>query len=699
MGQVWRVENVPLQRESALKLIKPGIAQNDKGWQRFEREARLMAKITHLNAVGVYDFRRTHSMGYIEMEFVPGTSLHDFLKRRKGEPMPLEWIAQFLDQLCSVLHVAHGHVDKKTGKARPIIHRDLKPSNLMLAEDRLPGQELKVLDFGIAKIAQDEGSPELTGVGDFLGTPDYMSPEQIRGGITKEGKGDIDGRSDLYSTGVMLYQLLTGSLPFPKMNKMALLGAHLHGTPMPMKEANPAAQVPPKVERLVMRCLEKDPDLRPQTARELAEQFRKAIAGVVPEPEKPRRKPPLLPIAAVCALVAGLTITSLWQRSGGGVGPGEPVENKEHKVPIANGGAAGGASSTTSGPRGSVKTQHPTPMPLTWVPDGYKVAEDLEPPPGAPSGMACLRRDSDKVEFYPLKTGAYLPFDYEPESLGLDDLVEGIWPPVIVRKLDKKVRFIRIPGKVYRRGDPKASTGPLARHWVRVSGFYIQETEVTNAEIERWFRDHTEAAASERAWREYYNKVRKDARPVEKAEQYPAASISYVTARLYARDMGGRLPTEAQWELAAKSCNDEYVLPWGKDLPGNREKLKANFWSSTRAIPLGPVEVKTVFTDDRTEQGVYDMAGNVRELCIDPFRTYEQFVPPNTSPKNPLDDRYESEDPRTDAGKYVVRGGMYSFSPDRSKVYKRDEVTAEETAGYIGFRLVITCPSVSKSAE
>ena len=84
MGQVWRVENIPLQRESALKLIRPEIAQNDKGWKRFEREARLMAKITHHNAVGVYDFRRSHSMGYIEMELVPGISLHDFLKQRQG---------------------------------------------------------------------------------------------------------------------------------------------------------------------------------------------------------------------------------------------------------------------------------------------------------------------------------------------------------------------------------------------------------------------------------------------------------------------------------------------------------------------------------------------------------------------------------------------------------------------------------------
>jgi serine/threonine-protein kinase len=277
MGQVWRVENIPLERESALKLIKPLIAQNDKGWRRFAREALLMAKITHPNAVAVYDVRRTHSMGYIEMELVPGLSLHDYLKQRKHKPLPLEWIAKLLDQLCLILQVAHGYVNKKTGKAKPIIHRDLKPSNLMLAEGLPADQNLKVLDFGITKIAEDEVSPELTGVGDFLGTPDYMSPEQIRGGIGKEGRGDIDGRSDLYSVGVLLYQFLTGSLPFQGMNKMAVLGAHLHAAPPPMQDVNPDARVPPEVERLVMMCLEKDPDRRPQSARELAELFRAAV--------------------------------------------------------------------------------------------------------------------------------------------------------------------------------------------------------------------------------------------------------------------------------------------------------------------------------------------------------------------------------------------------------------------------------------
>ena len=140
----------------------------------------------------------------------------------------------------------------------------------MLVDNKPPGRNLKVLDFGIAKMIKDDGSPELTGAGDLVGTPAYMSPEQIRGGMTKEGHGEIDGRSDLYSVGVLLYQLLTGHLPFKGMSKMAVLAAHLNSKPPPMREANPNVVVPVKVERLVMSCLNKDPDQRPQSAQELA---------------------------------------------------------------------------------------------------------------------------------------------------------------------------------------------------------------------------------------------------------------------------------------------------------------------------------------------------------------------------------------------------------------------------------------------
>src|SRR5262249_10286300 len=155
------------------------------------------------------------------------------------------------------------------GKAKPIIHRDLKPSNLMLADKKPFAQSLKVLDFGIAKIIEDDASLEVTGAGDLVGTPAYMSPEQIRavdksgaererGGKDSEPRVEVDARSDLYSVGVLLYQFLTGYLPFEKSSKMEMLVAHLLAEPLPFKKVTNVTKerIPARVERLVMKCLE-----------------------------------------------------------------------------------------------------------------------------------------------------------------------------------------------------------------------------------------------------------------------------------------------------------------------------------------------------------------------------------------------------------------------------------------------------------
>jgi serine/threonine protein kinase len=296
MGSVWRVWHTDLECERALKLIKPELAQNDKGWRRFQREARLMAKIDHLNAVAVYDFRRSQSVGYIEMEYVPGRSLTEILRQHPDQPKPLDWIVPVINQLCSVLQAAHDHRDERTGKPKPIIHRDLKPSNLMLVQPEHDAEppKLKVLDFGIANLVEDEGGEERTATGVLIGTPAYMSPEQIKGGIDRDGeRHDIDGRSDIYSTGVLLYQLLTGVLPF-RGSTTAMLAAHLNHSPPPMNRANPAVSVhiSPEIERLVTQSLEKDPARRPQSASDLADRFHKAIGKMKIETvdERPLRE-------------------------------------------------------------------------------------------------------------------------------------------------------------------------------------------------------------------------------------------------------------------------------------------------------------------------------------------------------------------------------------------------------------------------
>jgi len=388
-----------------------------------------MAKIEHPNVVAVYALGRAQSLGYIEMEFVPGRSLEKYLKERKRPPVTLEWTAQLLDQLCSVLHKAHGHIDKKTGKVKPIIHRDLKPSNLILVEGLPDGQNLKVLDFGIAKMVKDEGSPELTGQGDFVGTPYYMSPEQIRGGASKGGRGEIDGRSDLYSVGVLLYQLLTESLPFTGRNNMEVLLAHLHQKPLPMKEANPDVHVPAQVEQVVMSCLEKDPDLRPQSARELVDRFRAAIAEV--EQPSPIAQPQWMTrsrLLAVCGTLAATLIlggVAIAIRKNGKAPVPEPPHTKVGDVP----GSKHTRSGSDSQP-GKKPEPEESPAFTAWRARGYEpinaaklksIAADRGVTPEPPTAQlvvspAGLIRNGDHAVFYGFAKGVYLPLGYRPKD-------------------------------------------------------------------------------------------------------------------------------------------------------------------------------------------------------------------------------------------------------------------------------------------
>jgi len=687
MGSVWKVHNVELDRASALKLIKPEIAQNDKGWTRFQREARLMAKLNHPNAVAVYDFKRTQSMGYIEMEFVRGRSLEQILKEQGERPLPLDWIVQIVDQLCSVLKDAHSHEDEKTGKPKPIIHRDLKPSNLMLVDrkqDQTREIQLKVLDFGIAKMAEDDGNPELTGAHDIIGTPSYMSPEQIKGGIGREGEErEIDGRSDLYSTGVVLYHLLTGSLPF-RGNKMAMMAAHLHNKPLPMNEANPQAAVPPGVEQVVMQCLEKEPDKRPQSAAELAEKFRQA-AGITAGrgaagPSRPLPWGKVAAAAVVLALVAGalVPLVGMFGKSPAG---SEKARASNETAPVVTAGSA---------PANNPPAPSPT---KAWMPKGFAAPVSKSVDDG--SGLPIQLKRDDGALFAYHRDGMYLPVGYKPED---SESTAGQWPKAIVRQSDK-TRFIRIDGGTFLRGDPRrdqspssdVAGNPLTPHYVRVRGFYIQETEVTNGEIQQYLDAHPDDQKNLRNWRDSYESFRKD-NQIDDAQMshYPAVCIGYDLATRYAAWAGGLLPTEAEWEYAAKSRNDDYLFAWGKELPASGERPANLDHPQTVSTP-----VKT-FPKDKTDQGVYDTTGNVRELCADAYLPYDDLKLTANSHDQPLIDRRESLLESSQAGqvKVVVRGGSYLDKARKALTFMRDRLPMNDNVpGDVGFRVVIECPS------
>ncbi|MFP2933739.1 serine/threonine-protein kinase, partial [Pyxidicoccus sp. 3LG] len=263
MGKVYRALQAQLERVVALKVLNPTFqSSKDPGFQkRFLREASLTSKLRHPNTVTVIDYGKTDDgIYYIAMEYLDGRTLAQVL----GQVGPLAWArsVSIAQQICRSLREAH---------SLGIVHRDLKPANIMLLNEQ--DQDLvKVLDFGLVKsvAAPQEGqiSPEITQNGTFLGSPQYMAPEQARN-VT-------DARSDVYSLGIVLFQMLMGRPPFIARDHIELIFAHYKEAPPTFQQLRPDIAVPAEIEAVVRRCLEKDPARRFQTMDEVLDGLREA---------------------------------------------------------------------------------------------------------------------------------------------------------------------------------------------------------------------------------------------------------------------------------------------------------------------------------------------------------------------------------------------------------------------------------------
>ena len=256
MGAVYRGTHLMLNKPVAIKLIKLELVSSSEVVQRFLREARAAAHLSHPNIVTVHDLGQTpDGMLYIVMELVPGSSLKEVIQAEGA--WEAKRVVRLVKAIASALGVAHRN---------NVVHRDLKPQNIMVTRDSDGNEIPKLLDFGIAKTLEPT-SPALTSTGMVLGTPHYMSTEQAKG-------APADRRSDLYALGVILYEMLVGSVPFDDASIPQILIKHLTEMPLPPSSVNPG--VPPGLEAIVLRLLEKDPDRRYQNAEELIE----ALDGV-----------------------------------------------------------------------------------------------------------------------------------------------------------------------------------------------------------------------------------------------------------------------------------------------------------------------------------------------------------------------------------------------------------------------------------
>ena len=269
MGAVYQAEQVAMKRKVALKVLHPHLSQEEHLIERFRREAAACSRLNHPNTITIHDFGQTDDGTlFIAMEFVEGINLADLIERSGALPWPQAV------HIC--LQVAQSLADSHE---QGIVHRDLKPDNIMVIERAGQSNFVKLLDFGIAKIAEvSEGSDKrkaLTKTGMIFGTPHYMSPEQIRG-------AGVDHRTDIYALGVILYQLVAGDLPFASENPMGMLTKHLMEPPRPLSQTCPGLQLPSQLEAMIMKCLEKDQSFRYQSMNELVRELRSMDADTHP---------------------------------------------------------------------------------------------------------------------------------------------------------------------------------------------------------------------------------------------------------------------------------------------------------------------------------------------------------------------------------------------------------------------------------
>lgn len=268
MGIVFQAYDKQLNEQVAIKLLSPLLSADQEALDRLKREVSLARRVTHQNVIRIHDISEVNGLHYVSMEFFGGTNLKEHL-RRSG-PLSLLNAYQIFSQICDGLEAAH---------SQGVVHRDLKSQNIMIG----PSGQVKIIDFGLARSVHLEG---MTATGLIMGTPEYMAPEQVAG-------KHVDERADIYALGVILFEMLTGRVPFTGESAIAVGFQQLKDPPPSPRSINP--QIPEEVERTILRALEKTPMQRYRSVSEMRKEFETAIPRLAPATTT---TPPPLPRSA-----------------------------------------------------------------------------------------------------------------------------------------------------------------------------------------------------------------------------------------------------------------------------------------------------------------------------------------------------------------------------------------------------------------
>ena len=607
MGELYLGRHTRLAREVIIKTVRTedfSPRQIEHLRDRLEREAYVQSQLDHPNIVRVYDFIASGDTTCIVMEYVPGRDLRKMITRETG-PIPDHRSIKLFKQILAAIDYAHHFIysDKSGEKHQGIIHRDLKPANILVTPDDL----VKVTDFGIVKVRGVKGGTQM---GFNPGTPEYMSPEQARG-------RELDQRSDIYSLGIVFYEMLTGHVPFEDdgsgTSDYEIRRGHIELPVPPLSTHYPG--ISPELEKIVLKALEKNPDDRYQTPRQFLE--------IIEEYERTGT-------AKITGRMPGARHTII--QEGRGTGRSNLAEAPTVEV-------------------GSTIITDPS-RPATTPPTYPKKPMQN----GAPSVDGIQRRG---VLFQQKERKSKLPLIAGVIIVVL--LALGILSWLFFAPIEKKVPetgsmpqgMVSIPGGTFTMGRNDGNEYERPAHKVTIRPFYLDETEVTNEQYQQ-FVDATRRQPPSH-W--------KNGRYPDGEAQRPVVNVSWDYANEFAKWAGKRLPTEEEWEYAARGT-DGRLYPYGNE-------WKPQYSNAYEGGYNAPRDVRS-YPDGRTPFGIYDMAGNVAEWTASDFSLY----PGNTLPayNNP------------NSGRKTVRGGAFNALAQYQTATDRFFYPPTTKTGFIGFR-------------
>ena len=617
MATVYKALQKNLDRYVALKIINEEISEEDELTKMFFQEAQDMGRLSHPNVVTVFDFGRDGDIFFIAMEYLEGQNLLKLI-RHQGQQDQHTTI-KYLAPIADALHHIHG---------MGLVHRDVKSSNIIITSKGRP----VLMDFGIA-LHTDK---TLMGKDEGLGTPEYMSPEQIKG-------QKLDHRTDIYSLGVVLYECMAGRVPFHGESVTSTISMVINNEPAPLKKS---VKITPWLNSLILQMLAKDPAARAGSAREIFEIMEQELTtGTGKRTSGPRTRTKKTPVpgsggrrrkrSGIIVLLLLLIILLL--------------------IPLGL-WYAGFLDAGISGPAPAVTPAEPPP-----VEDVMAVAEKAEDHFNK-GEYALAHRYYFRISELNADTAIYRKKYMESRIR----LIAGLGGGIETRSF---------PGGTFTMGREGISGDNTPAHRVTLSPFELSVHEVTMEQYLAFLNAHDcnrrgyvgavkvflpehEGLSGDSPLVSYTN----DGFILNTAEKIPAFGVTWQGAIMFAKFLGGRLPTEAEWEFAAGAGDHD-----------SREAFKENTaWYSgnaTRPMPVG--------TREPNGNGMYDMLGNVWEWCGDYYGRDYYTTSPENDPAGP-----------SSGSSRVIRGGDVRCSPSLLSGTYRAFLGEEVISGdFIGFRL------------